>query len=61
VLFVLLEILLECILDIFSLRDFFIDDVEDIFEDQIHLTNRRSFDEVFDDFNLQLAHICFVR
>ena len=59
-LFVLLEVLLECLLNLISFRDFFVNDVEDVFQDKIHLSDRRSLDEILDDFDLQFAHICFV-
>ena len=57
-LFVLLEILLQGLLDLIILCDFLVDDVEDVLQDKIYLTDRRSLDEVLYDFDLEFAHTC---
>ena len=56
-LFVWLEILFECLLDLIILSNFLVNDVEDIFQDKIHLSNGGSLDEVLDNFDLEFAHI----
>ena len=56
-LFVLLEILLQGLLDLIILCDFLVDDVEDVLQDKIYLSDRRSLDEVLYDFDLEFAHI----
>ena len=57
-LFVLLEILLQGLLDLIILCDFLVDDVEDVLQDKIYLSDRRSLDEVLYDFDLEFAHTC---
>ena len=57
-LFVLLEILLQGLLDLIILCDFLVDDVEDVLQDKIYLSDRRSLDEELYDFDLEFAHTC---
>ena len=56
-LLVLFKVFLEGVLDILSLCDFFINDVENVFKNKIHFSNRRLLDEILDDFDLKFAHI----
>ena len=56
-LLVLFKVLFESILDVFSLGNLFVDDVEYVLENKVDLSNRGLLDEVFDNFDLQLAHI----
>ena len=56
-LLVLFKVLFKGILDVFSLGNLFVDDVEYVLENKVDLSNRGLLDEVFDNFDLQLAHI----
>ena len=56
-LLVLFKVFLEGVLNILSLCDLFINDVENVFKNKIHLSNRRLLDEILHNFDLQFAHI----
>ena len=56
-LLVLFKVFLESVLNILCLCDLFVNDVENVFKNKVHLTHRRLLDEILHDFDLQLAHI----
>ena len=57
-LLVQLEVLLERVLDVLIREDFLVDDVAQVLQDQVDLSDWGGLDEVLNDLLLHACHLC---
>ena len=53
------EVLSEGLFDVRSIHDLCIDQIADVFENEVDLTNWRALDKVLNDLSLDAAHFYF--